>query len=303
MSRVLITGATGFLGLPCVRRAAAAGVEVHAVARTDRGELPPGVRLHAIDVFDAERVGELMATVQPTHLLHLAWVTTPGVYWSSPDNVRWRTASQELLEAFAAFRGERAVMAGTCAEYDWKVAKRCHEYRTPTTPATLYGRCKNSLQESAFTFALNWGLRFAWARLFFLYGPREHPDRLVPSVARSLLAGEPAECSVGTQKRDFLHVDDAADALVTLLLGDVTGPVNVASGEAVSVRTVVETVADIIGRPDLLRLGAKPTPANEPPQLYADVERLRNEVGWTPRIGLRDGLAETVAWWRDRDVA
>jgi nucleoside-diphosphate-sugar epimerase len=303
MSRILITGATGFLGLPCVRRAVAAGVEVHAAARADRGELPPGVRFHAIDVFDTERVGEWMAAVRPTHLLHLAWITAPGAYWTSPDNVRWQTASQGLLEAFAAFRGARAVLTGTCAEYDWTIATRCHEYRTPTTPATLYGRCKNTLQESALPFALNWGVRFAWARLFFLYGPREHPDRLVPSVARSLLAGAPAECSAGSQKRDFLHVDDAADALVTLLLGDVTGPVNVASGEALSVRTVVEVVADIIGRPDLLRLGAKPTPANEPPLLYADVGRLRNEVGWAPRIGLRDGLAETVAWWRDRDVA
>src|SRR5918994_7925011 len=111
MTRVLITGATGFLGLPCVRRAVAAGFEVHAVARTDRGELPVGVRFHAVDVLDGDRVGELMAAVQPTHLLHLAWIATPGVFWTSPDNPRWRDASQELLKAFGAFSGKRAVMA------------------------------------------------------------------------------------------------------------------------------------------------------------------------------------------------
>lgn len=303
MTRALITGATGFLGLPCVRRAVAAGVEVHAVARTDRGELPAEARLHSVDLFDEDRVAGLMATVRPTHLLHLAWVATPGAYWTSPDNRRWTTASQTLLEAFAAYRGGRAVMTGTCAEYDWSAARRCHEYRTPTAAATLYGQCKNVLRESATTFALDRGFSFAWARLFFLYGPREHPARLVPSVARALLVGEPAECSAGTQRRDFLHVDDAADALVTLLLSQVTGPVNVASGEAVSIREVVEAIAAEVGRPDLPRFGARPTAPDEPPRLFADVRRLRREVGWAPRIDMRTGLADTVAWWRGRNAA
>lgn len=143
----------------------------------------------------------------------------------------------------------------------------------------------------------------AWPRLFFLYGPREHPARLVPSVTNALLAGQPAECTAGTQQRDFLHVEDAAAALVQLVLSDVTGPVNIGSGEAVSVKTVVETIADIVGRPDLLRLGAKPMPPNEPPLLVADVRRLRNEVKWAPRIGLRQGLEDTVVWWRRRNAA
>jgi nucleoside-diphosphate-sugar epimerase len=244
-----------------------------------------------------------MATVQPTHLLHLAWVTTPGVYWTSPENRRWMTASQKLLEAFAAFRGKRVVLTGSCAEYDWTAVGQCHEYRTPTTAATLYGQCKNALHESATAFARNRGLSLAWARLFFLYGPREHPARLVPSVARALLAGEPAECSAGTQSRDFLHVDDAADALVTLLLSQVTGPVNVASGEAVSIREVVEAIAAEVGRPDLPRFGARPTAPDEPSQLFADVSQLRREVGWVPRIDLKKGLADTVTWWRGRDAA
>lgn len=301
MSCILITGATGFLGLPCVRHASAAGVELHAVARADRGELPPDVRFHAVDVFDAERAGELMAAIQPTHLLHLAWVATPGVYWTSPDNPRWVGASLRLLEAFAAHGGRRAVLAGTCAEYDWTTAGRCYESDTPIWPATLYGKCKDELRRRAGT--LQAGLSLAWARLFFLYGPREHPARLVPSVANALLAGQPAETTAGDQERDFLYVEDAADALIQLLLSDVAGPVNIGSGEPVAVRSVVETIADIVGRPGLLRLGAKPMPTNEPLQLYADVARLRNEVGWRPRIGLRQGLADTVAWWRGRDAA
>jgi nucleoside-diphosphate-sugar epimerase len=297
--RVLVTGGSGFLGLPCVRRAVAAGAEVHAAARQVRVCLPPGVRFHAVDLFDAGRVAELLAGLRPTHLLHLAWVATPGAYWTSPDNPRWVEASDGLLRSFAAAGGRRAVVAGTCAEYDWAVAGRCHETATPVRPATLYGACKAELRWRTEAFARASGLSAAWARLFFLYGPREHPARLVPSVARALLAGQPAECSAGTQQRDFLHVEDAADALVRLLLGSLTGPVNVGSGEAATVRAVVEAVAVAAGRPELLRLGARPVPPTEPALLVADVGRLRGELGWAPRIDLGRGLADTVAWWKE----
>jgi nucleoside-diphosphate-sugar epimerase len=117
-------------------------------------------------------------------------------------------------------------------------------------------------------------------------------------VARALLAGREAECTAGLHRRDFLHTDDLADALITLLGSAVTGPVNVASGLDVPIRKIVELIADACGRPDLVRLGARPTPAGEPPLLTADVSRLRDEVGWSPKIDLAEGLKSTAAWWR-----
>ena len=300
--RLLITGWTGFLGRPCFHYARVAGIEVHAVARECHSLASTTAFTHSLDLFDTERVRLKLAEIRPTHLLHLAWIATPGVYWTSPENERWRIASRELLNTFAEVGGQRVAIAGTCAEYDRTGNGVCHEFDTPTQPSTPYGVAKNSLRLWAEAFGHSARIGIAWPRLFFLYGPREHPARLVPSVTNALLAGEPAECTAGTQERDFLHVDDAAAALVQLVLSDVTGPVNIGSGEAVSVRTVVETIADIVGQPDLLRLGAKPMPPNDPPLLVADVGRLRNEVKWAPRIGLRRGLEDTVAWWRGRNA-
>jgi nucleoside-diphosphate-sugar epimerase len=297
MNRLLITGATGFLGAPCVLRALSE-FEVHAVARKC-GPLAPRAVFHACDLFNAVAVNELLAAVRPTHLLHLAWIATPGAYWTSPENHRWVEASKQLLTAFAEHSGTRAVIAGTCAEYDWTGDGVRHEFGTPTRPATLYGQCKNELRKCV----EDRGLNFAWARLFFLFGPREHAARLVPSVARALLAGEVAECSAGTQRRDFLHVDDVADALISLLKSDLVGPVNVGSGEAVAVRSVIETVARACCRPHLVRLGARPTPATEPPLLVADVSRLRDELGWRPSISFEDGIRDAVLWWRMRRAA
>ena len=295
MTRLLITGATGFLGGPAVR-AAAGAFEVHAAARGAPAK--PQAAFHRCDLLHPGAAERLIEEVRPTHLLHLAWIATPGAYWTSPENHRWVDASKRLLLAFARCGGTRAVVAGTCAEYDWTAAGVCRESATPLRPHTTYGRCKLELGGWAAALGRARGVRVAWARLVWMYGPREHPARLVPAVARALLAGTPAACSAGTQERDFLYVEDVASALVALTRSDLTGPVNIGSGEPVAVRTVVARVAEACGRPDLVRLGARATPANEPPLLTADVSRLRDELGWRPRAELSAGLRDTVNWWR-----
>jgi nucleoside-diphosphate-sugar epimerase len=143
-------------------------------------------------------------------------------------------------------------------------------------------------------------LSLAWGRIFFLYGPREDPRRLVASVARALVASERASTSAGTQRRDFLHVDDVARAFAALLDSDVGGAVNIASGEAVTVRSIAEQLARASGRPDLLKVGALADRPDDPPIIAADVGRLRGEVGFRPSFSLEDGLAATVSWWRDQ---
>ncbi|WP_439621788.1 NAD-dependent epimerase/dehydratase family protein [Gemmata sp.] len=302
MNRLLVTGATGFIGTPCVRLAAGA-FEVHAAARTAGRPLAPGIAFHRCDLLAPGAATRLVEAVRPTHLLHLAWVATPGVYWESPENHRWVAASQELLRAFAQCGGTRAVIAGTCAEYDWAAAGVCRENETPTRPGTTYGRCKLSLSHWAGSLGRERGVSVAWARLFWLYGPGEHPARLVPSVARSLLAGRPVPCTAGTQVRDFLHVDDAAAALVSLAAVGLTGEVNIGSCEPIAVREVIGEVARACGRPELVMLGERPTPASEPPMIVADVSRLRTATGWSPSVDLATGVRDTVNWWRGARAA
>jgi nucleoside-diphosphate-sugar epimerase len=139
---------------------------------------------------------------------------------------------------------------------------------------------------------------FSWGRIFFVYGPHEHPDRLVSSLARALVRGDPAPTSEGAQRRDFLHARDVAGAFVALLNSDVEGAVNIGSGAAVPVRLVVETIADAAGRPDLVEWGALPQRPGDPPLLEADVRRLRDEVGWRPGVPLVEGIRSTVEWWK-----
>lgn len=305
MKRVLLTGAGGFVGRRCLAPLALAGYEVHAVGRragTHEGSAEvdaPRLHWHAADLLDARSVAALVAEVEPTHLLHLAWYTEHGKFWAAVENLSWVGASLKLFEAFAAAGGRRVVAAGTCVEYAPEGDAPCSEASTPLAPATLYGACKHATQVVLEAFARQAGLSAAWGRLFFPYGPGEPPGRLVPSVARALFAGEPALCTHGRQVRDFIHVEDAASAFVALLDSRVEGAVNVASGQPVALREVVEKVAERAGRPDLVCLGARPAPEGEPPSLYADARRLREEVGWSPRYDLDRGIAETVEWLRE----
>jgi len=301
VSRVVVTGATGFIGRGTLSPLLAAGLEVHAVtSRTPPAATPAGVHWHLADLLDPPVADALMAAIAPSHLLHLAWYAQPGAFWTSPENLRWVEASLRLLRSFADNGGQRATIGGTCAEYEWGHHTVCREATTPCLPATLYGTSKHALRLIAERYCERVGVSLAWGRIFFVFGPGEDPARLGGSVARALALGAEAPCSHGEQLRDFLYSEDLAEAFVALLCSDVAGAVNLASGQPTRIRDLVQALGNAAGRPELVRLGARPAGALEPVELIADVTRLHDEVGWRPSRTLDQRAADTIAWWRDQ---
>jgi nucleoside-diphosphate-sugar epimerase len=308
--RVLVTGAAGFIGRATLAPLRAAGYEVCAVLsprpdELDRtGAVLPEVEVRHVDLTDPAAVDALLETARPTHLLHFAWIATPGLYWQSEENYRWLSASRHLLAAFGRCGGARAVMAGSCAEYDWSRVDVCRERSSPLADeagtATPYAACKIAMQRSLEDYGRSHGVSTAWGRIFFQYGPGEHRDRLIASVIVNLLAGREARCTHGRQIRSFLHVEDVGAAFAALLASPVQGPVNIGSGDRIAITELLERLAREIGRPDLLKLGARAAPPGEPALLAPDLARLREEVRWSPRWPLDEGLKDTVRWWRAR---
>ncbi len=296
MKRVLVTGIAGFVGRNVVEPLLQRGFEIHGLSRTEAA-IDDRVTLHRADLLSPGVAKTIIDRVRPSHLLHLAWAPSNTRMRSEAENQTWARASLDMFESFAAAGGRRAVFGGTCAEYDWR-HERLVEGETPLLPRTPYGTAKNALRDAVEALAPARGVVVGWARLFFLYGPYEPRGRLVTDICCGLLAKQEVELSTGLQERDYMYIGDAGAALANLSDSDLSGPINVASGTAVTVRSLATRLAALTGGGSLLKFGRRPTAADDPPRLVGDVGRLSRELGFTPRYSLDSGLAQTLRWWR-----
>ena len=289
--RILVTGASGFIGRRCVPRLAARGYEVHAVSSRD--VRASGAQWHRCDLLEPAAAEFLIELVRPSHLLHLAWIATPGLFWESPLNSKWLDASVRLAEAFYAGGGTRAVGIGTCAEYG-PSSRPCREDSTPLAPNTRYGEAKAAMGQALASAARNRGT-CAWARLFFPYGPGEPPGRFIPSVIDALICRTPLACTEGLQVRDFVHADDVADACVALVDAAASGVYNIGTGQGRSLREVAAAIVAELGHAELVRFGERKAAAHEPAYLVADMSKTSSEIGWRARLALEEGIHMTIA--------
>jgi nucleoside-diphosphate-sugar epimerase len=170
IKRVLLTGASGFVGQHCLEPLAARGYEVHAVSSRPRPASVSGVTWHEADLHAPAAAADLVNDIAPTHLLHLAWYVVPGKLISAPENFAWVPSSLELMRQFGEHGGQRLVGCGSAYEYDWSYGY-CSERLTPAVPNTVYGSCKQALNLMMQSYAEHTGLSAAWGRAFFLYGP------------------------------------------------------------------------------------------------------------------------------------
>ena len=297
MKRVLLTGAGGYVGRYMIDDLAARGFEVHGVSQQER-DTDSRLTWHTLNLFDSDAAATLCADINATHLVHLAWETEPGQFWESDNNALWQTASQQLLESFVQSGGRRAVLAGTCAEYDWTDG-HCIAGVTPLRGQSAYSRSKLAFRDTAFALAGKTDLSVAWARVFFSFGPHEHKRRLVPAITLALLAGERARCTDGEQLRDFMCVADVADAMAAVTDSHFEGDINIAHGDATTIKQLVELIAAKLDASKHVDFGAFPRPANDPPRITADVSGL-NSIGWAPHHTLDAAIDETIAWWREQ---
>lgn len=300
MSRVAVTGASGFIGRHAVAALRRRGADVVALSRSPRpGDMDRDVAWLQADLLSPGFDGSPLVTRHGCdRLLHLAWIAEPGAYRTSSDNERWRAASSDLARRFIGAGGARIVGCGTCAEYLPPPDGPCYPADTPTAGQDPYASAKIAFHRRLVAEGQRGGASVAWGRVFNVYGPGEDPRRLIPGLAQTMLRGEAATCRHGQLVRDFLDVRDCGEALAALTLAEATGPFNICSGEPVRLGDVALRLAAAVGHPERLTVGTLPPPPGEPPALYGDAARTWVELGFVPRHSLDAGLAETVARWR-----
>ena len=306
MSRILITGSTGFIGSAVLRQALAAGHEVgvllrpgHAAPRSDSTGCAsldsPSPASPAVTVLTgsmAEPPWEDLRRFSPDTLIHCAWIATPGVYLESPENELHAQWSEALALGLIEQGLQQLVVLGTCIEYRMGSA-RLHETETPLEPTTPYARAKDQLRRRLVErLADHPGVRMAWGRVFYPYGEGEHPARLCSSLISSLRRGDEVVLKTPESTKDYIHISDLAGAILRVAEAHVDGPVNLGTGEGVTIREIADRLATLLGRPDRVRVSnsAAPDPLGF---IVADAGRLR-KLGWEPKVTLESGLRRLI---------
>jgi dTDP-6-deoxy-L-talose 4-dehydrogenase (NAD+) len=265
---MLLTGATGFVGRNVMKALREGGAPVRAVVRDGSASRLPSLgpddsMITTADLFAETAAWWEQACKGVDTIVHVAWYAEPGKYPLSPKNLDCLAGTLAIAKGAVAAGVRRFVGVGTCAEYDGS-----HGYlavTTPLAPATPYAAAKAAAFLALSRYFEQAKVEFAWCRLFYMYGEEEDSRRLVPHIRAKLSAGQPADLTSGTQVRDFMDVADAGRMIAETALSDHQGPLNVCSGVPITVRELAERVADEYGRRDLLRFGAIPDRAGEPP--------------------------------------
>lgn len=295
MKKVLLTGATGFIGSKVTAELLERGYELHALVWPEVHADNTGLIQHKMNVLDAAAVDAFLVENHFENLIHLAWFVGKKCHVSDL-NLDWVAASLNLLKSFQKYGGKKFVGAGTCSEYEYKYGYLTEDV-TPTNPGTLYGNGKHAVYELAKIFCQQNDIDFKWPRIFNLYGPNEKPQRLMPSVINSCLNGEDVKVSDCLKFQDYLHVEDTARGIVDVFESDVQGAVNICSGKPVQLRYIVNKIAELTDFKGKILWGAVPAAFGDD-LVVGNNEKLKS-IGWTPKYTLDEGLKATIDWWKN----
>lgn len=242
MTRLLITGATGFIGQALLHALSDSAWEVHAIYHRKPHDTEKSFNWHACDILNVEQTQALLDAIQPDFLIHLAWYVEHPLFWTSEKNSPYRLATVQLYKHFCQY-GKKAIFLGTCAEYDPSY-NYCDEYKTPLKPNTLYGQTKKETYEGIYQIKnkIERSADFCWIRLFNVFGKYEQMNRLVPFIFHSYFKKIPPVLNNPYAVRDYLFVDNLAALLIAFLKQLTPEVMNVGQGEALSIKNLADII-------------------------------------------------------------
>jgi nucleoside-diphosphate-sugar epimerase len=259
--KIALTGGSGFVGHQVLIHLAKHNVRVHAVMRNGKDAIlrdhpVVGKVIYSPDLFSETEEWWAKTLLGIDTVIHVAWYAEPGKYLQSSKNLDCLLGTLNMAKGAVKAGVRRFIGIGTCFEYD--LSHGFLTVETPLKPLTPYAGSKAAAYMALSQWLPSQEVEFAWCRLFYLFGEGEDSRRLVPYLRSKLAAGEPAELTSGNQIRDFIDVSEAGRLIAETALATVQGPINICSGIPITVKQLVENIADEYDRRDLLKFGARP---------------------------------------------
>lgn len=305
--RVLVTGASGFLGAHVVHRLVGEGATVSALSSSVSLNAPgrlagviDQVELHEANLTDPASLVRVVAQSRPEVVIHQAAFTHVGKsFLRIEENIQ--TNIQGTVNLLLALDGayQRFVYVGSGDVYgDSPVPFR---EDGPVSPMSPYAVSKYAAERFCRMFQQAYGWPIVCLRPFNVYGPQQSPDRIIPELILSALSGRDLKMTEGRQTREFMYVDDVVEAFVrALTVPGIEGEViNVSRGEEVSIRQLAVTVLDLMGNPVQGLFGALENRPTEIWRMFGDNTKAGQLLGWSPTTSLVEGLTRTIAWYRE----
>ena len=304
MSRLIVTGGSGFVGANLVRRLLADSHDVHLLLRSEYASwrlegVLERVRLHVVDLADYEKLNQTVSQIAPEWVFHLA------AYGAYPDQTQVPTmvrtnvlGTVNLVEASIRAGAEVVINTGSSSEYGFRDGPPTES--EPAEPNSAYAMTKLCATQLCRELALRRGALVVTLRPYSVYGPFEEPSRLIPTLVVQGLEGRLPPLADPRTCRDFVFVEDVVEAYVRTAAQaqpNQSAIFNVGSGVQSSIAEVVEMVRVILDITEEPQWGKYPDRTWDTQTWVSDSTRIRREVGWNPRFGLKEGLLAMVAWF------
>ena len=309
VNKVLITGASGFIGSHLAQRLIRGEFEVSIIKRESSdtwriNDILDKVATYDVDLRDTQGVSQVVSHFRPDAIIHLAtYYAVDHKQQEIPLMVDTNLLGTiNLLEASKESTVKLFVNTSSCFVY--KESKDKLRENADLSPLNLYALTKMQAEQACSFYTEKYDLKTITFRLFPPYGPADHARRLIPYVIKSLLNGEKLKMTTGKQSWDFVYVDDIVDAYLKVLsiseLLQEHEIFNIGTGNAVSVREVVSRMKEIIGAEIEPDWDAVPHRENEVWFTCADISKTKRLLGWQPKTQiLGEGLERTVAWYKN----